>query len=152
MDEFTKQDLKELYNLRWTIETDYDRLKNILEVENFTGQRRIIIEQDIYSKIFLLNLLLTIKKDADQDIQEKRKDKNLKHEYQANLNHLLGVLQTFLHKLLISQTPKERQEITNHMMKLANQRLVLKKDERKKDPERHTGDTETKYQSNNRRA
>ena len=152
MEEFTKQDLKELYNLRWTIETDYDRLKNILEVENFTGQRRIIIEQDIYSKIFLLNLLLTIKKDADQDIQEKRKDKNLKHEYQANLNHLLGVLQTFLHKLLISQTPKERQEITNHMMKLANQRLVLKKDERKKDPERRTGDTETKYQSNNRRA
>ena len=152
MDEFTKQDLKELYNLRWTIETDYDRLKNILEVENFTGQRRIIIEQDIYSKIFLLNLLLTIKKDADQDIQEKRKNKNLKHEYQANLNHLLGVLQTFLHKLLNSQTPTERQEITNHMMKLANQRLVLKKDERKKDPERHTGDTETKYQSNNRRA
>ena len=152
MEEFTKQDLKELYNLRWTIETDYDRLKNILEVENFTGQRRIIIEQDIYSKIFLLNLLLTIKKDADQDIQEKRKDKNLKHEYQANLNHLLGVLQTFLHKLLNSQTPKERQEITNHMMKLANQRLVLKKDERKKDPERRTGDTETKYQSNNRRA
>ena len=152
MDEFTKQDLKELYHLKWTIETDYDRLKNILEVENFTGQRRIIIEQDIYSKIFLLNLLLTIKKDTDKDIQEKRKDKNLKHEYQANLNHLLGVLQTFLHKLLNSQTLEERQKITNHMMKLANQRLVLKKDERKKDPKRHTGDTETKYQSNNRRA
>ena len=152
MNEFTKQDLKELYNLRWTIETDYDRLKNILEVENFTGQRKIIIEQDIYSKIFLLNLLLTIKKDADKDIQEKRKDKKLKHEYQANLNHLLGVLQTFLHKLLDCQTLEERQKITNHMMKLANQRLVLKKDERKKDPERHTGDTETKYQSNNRRA
>ena len=152
MDEFVKQDLKELYNLRWTIETDYDRLKNILEVENFTGQRRIIIEQDIYSKIFLLNLLLTIKKDADKDIQEKRKDKKLKHEYQANLNHLLGVLQTFLNKLLHSKTLEERQEITNHMMKLANQRLVLKKDERKKDSERHTGDTETKYQSNNRRA
>lgn len=152
MNEFTKQDLKELYNLRWTIETDYDRLKNILEVENFTGQRRIIIEQDIYSKIFLLNLLLTIKKDADKDIQEKRKDKKLKHEYQANLNHLLGVLQTFLYKLLHCQTLEERQEITDHMMKLANQRLVLKKDERKKDPERHTGDTETKYQSNNRRA
>ena len=152
MDKFSKNELKELYNLRWTIETDYDRLKNILEVENFTGQRRIIIEQDIYSKIFLLNLLLTIKRDADKNIQEKRKDKNLQHEYQANLNHLLGVLQTFLYKLLNSKTIEERQKITDHMMKLANQRLVLKKDERKKSPEHHTGDTETKYQSNNKRA
>lgn len=73
MDLFSKQDLKELYNLRWTIETDYDRLKNILEMENFTGQRRIIIEQDIYSKIFLLNLLLTFKKDADKENTRKTK-------------------------------------------------------------------------------
>ena len=152
MDLFSKQDLKELYNLRWTIETDYDRLKNILEMENFTGQRRIIIEQDIYSKIFLLNLLLTFKKDADKEIQEKRKNKKLKHEYQGNMNHLLGVQQTFLYKLINSETIEERQEITNHMMILANQRLVLKKDPRKKNPERHTGDTETKYQSNNRRS
>ena len=62
MDKYTKEDMAEEYNLRWTIETDFDRLKNILELENFTGQRRIIIEQDVYSKIFLLNLLLTIKK------------------------------------------------------------------------------------------
>jgi len=121
-------------------------------MENFTGQRRIIIEQDIYSKIFLLNLLLTFKKDADKEIQEKRKNKKLKHEYQGNMNHLLGVQQTFLYKLINSETIEERQEITNHMMTLANQRLVLKKDPRKKNPERHTGDTETKYQSNNRRS
>jgi len=152
MDLFSKQDLKELYNLRWTIETDYDRLKNILEMENFTGQRRIIIEQDIYSKIFLLNLLLTFKKDADKEIQEKRKNKKLKHEYQGNMNHLLCVQQTFPYKLINSETIEERQEITNHMMTLANQRLVHKKDPRKKNPERHTGDTETKYQSNNRRS
>ena len=152
MDIFSKEDLKELYNMIWTIETDYDRLKNILEMENFTGQRRIIIEQDIYSKIFLLNLLLTFKKDADEEIQQKRKDKKLKHEYQGNLNHLLGVQQTFLYKLINCNTKEERKEITDHMIALANQRLVLKKDKRKKDPERHTGDTETKYQSNNRRS
>lgn len=112
-------------------------------MENFTGQRRIIIEQDIYSKIFLLNPLLTFKKDADEEIQQKRKDKNLKHEYQGNLNHLLGVQQTFLYKLINNNTKEERKEITHHMIALANQRLVLKKDNRKKDPERHTSDTET---------
>lgn len=152
MDEFTKEDLKHLYNLRWTIETDYDVLKNILELENFTGQRRIIIEQDIYSKIFLLNLLLTIKKDADKEIQEKRKDKNLKHEYQCNQNHLIGTLQDFLYYLINAETPEERKQISNHIMLLANQRLVLKEDERIKDPERHTGDQDSRFQSNNRKA
>ena len=97
-------------------------------------------------------MLLTIKKDADKNIQEKRKDKNLKHKYQGNLNHLLGTLQTFLYKLINSPTPEESKFITDHMLKLANQKLVLEKDKRKKDPERHKGDRETKYQSNNRRA
>ena len=68
------------------------------------------------------------------------------------MNHLLGIQQTFPYKLINCETIEERQEITNHTMALANQRIVLKKDPRKKkDPERHTGDTETKYQSNNRR-
>lgn len=152
MDEYSKKDMGKAYDLRWTIETDYDILKNILELENFTGQRRIIIEQDIYSKIFLLNLLLTIKKDADKDVQEKRKDKNLKHEYKCNQNHLLGTLQTFLYQLINCKTEQERQKITNHIILLANQRLVLKEDARIKDPERHTGDSNTRFQSNNRKA
>lgn len=152
MDEYTKEDMGKAYELRWTIETDYDILKNILELENFTEQRRIIIEQDLYSKIFLLNLMLTIKKDADKDIQEKRKDKNLKHEYKSNQNHLLGTLQTFLYQLINCKTEQERQKITDHIMLLANQRLVLKEDERIKDPERHKGDSNTRFQSNNRKA
>ena len=80
------------------------------------------------------------------------KNKDLKHEYQANSNHLLGSLQPFLYKLINSETLNERQKITNHIMMLAKQRLVLKKDERIKDPERHTGDTEADYKSNNRKA
>lgn len=152
MDEFTKEDLKHLYDLRWTIETDYDVLKNILELENFTGQRRIIIEQDLYSKIFLLNLLLTIKKDADKEVQEKRKDKNLKHEYQCNQNHLIGALQDLLYYLINAETPEERKQITDHIMLLTKQRLVLKEDERIKDSKRHTGDMGSRFQSNNRKA
>ena len=110
MDRYSKEELRTLYKYRWEVETDYDRLKNVLELENFTGQRRIIIEQDVFSKIFLLNLCLTIKIDADKDIYEKRKDKNLKHEYQANLNHLLGSLSQFLHKLMITESQEKEQK------------------------------------------
>jgi len=62
METFSAQDLKNLYNCRWEIETDYDRLKNILELENFTGQRRIIIEQDINAKNILIKFITNNKK------------------------------------------------------------------------------------------
>ena len=46
IEKFTKKDLKNAYGQRWLIETDYDRLKKtFLELENFTGHRRTIIEQ-----------------------------------------------------------------------------------------------------------
>ena len=48
MDKYSKEELRTLYKYRWEVETDYDRLKNVLELENFTGQRRIIIEQDVF--------------------------------------------------------------------------------------------------------
>ena len=45
-----EEKLKELYGTRWTIEKNYDRLKNKLHIEKFTGKKKIIIEQDFYSR------------------------------------------------------------------------------------------------------
>ena len=42
MDKFSKKDMEWLYCLRWRIETEFERIKHILELENFIGQRRII--------------------------------------------------------------------------------------------------------------
>jgi len=53
---------------------DYDRLKNKLYIKKFTGRRRTIIEQDFYSHIFLLNLLIGIKHDAELKIKRKQKE------------------------------------------------------------------------------
>ena len=35
---------------------------------------------------------MAMKLDADQKIQEKQKNKNLKHEYKMNFNVLLGLI------------------------------------------------------------
>ena len=37
LDKFSTNDLKELYNKRWKIETNFDRLKNIIHIESFSG-------------------------------------------------------------------------------------------------------------------
>lgn len=78
-DEFSSEELKELYAKRWEIETGYDRLKNLIRIEDFSGRRRRLIEQDFYANIFLYNLTNTIKIDANKRIM--RQPRKRKHNY-----------------------------------------------------------------------
>ena len=77
--EFTKEELKELYNKRWTIETGYDKLKNIIQLEEFSGIRKEIIEQDFYAGVFIYNLATTIKFDIEKSNKHKIKNKDKKY-------------------------------------------------------------------------
>ena len=47
------------------IETAYETLKNSLQLENFTGMQPILLLQDIYSTIYLSNLVEDIMADAE---------------------------------------------------------------------------------------
>ncbi len=74
-EKFTIEDLRELYRRRWKIETNFDRLKNIIMLENFTGHRKIILEQDFYANIYIFNFLIAMKHDTNNKIEEKHKNK-----------------------------------------------------------------------------
>ena len=50
---------------------------------------------------------MAMKLDAEQKIQEKHKDKNLKHEYKTNLNVLFKLIKLDIPDLL-SNDPKEK--------------------------------------------
>ena len=75
IDKFSTNDLKELYNKRWKIETNFDRLKNIIHIENFSGYNEEIIQQDFYANIFMFNYLMAMKLDADQKYKKNKKIK-----------------------------------------------------------------------------
>ena len=77
-EEFTTEDLKELYKKRWTVETGFDRLKNLIEIEDFSGIRRPIIEQDFYAHLFVYNLAMTIKNHAENNITRTPRNKDKK--------------------------------------------------------------------------
>ena len=53
-EEISYDELKELYNLRWKIETNYGHLKNNVQIESIISGKKILIEQDIYSRIYAL--------------------------------------------------------------------------------------------------
>jgi hypothetical protein len=70
-EDFTVADFKELYFKRWSIEVKYNEIKNKLQIENFTGETPIAIEQDFYATMYLANMVALAKKDANQVIEEE---------------------------------------------------------------------------------
>ena len=123
----TPEELKQLYGERWTVETDYDRLKNKLYIEKFGGRRRTIIEQDFYSHIFLLNLLIVIKHDAELKITRKLKETSkYAYKYHSNVNTLIGEIKDQLPRLL-TDNQDEIQKVIQEIMEIGSKELVATK-------------------------
>ena len=100
-----------LYFLRWGIETNYDRLKNKIEIENFTGLSILSVLQDCYANIFLLNLQSLIAREVQSEIDENKIDS--KHKYKVNRNLSLGFMKDKVVDILTSNSPKYLEELKN---------------------------------------
>ena len=149
-DEYPPETLKEIYRKRWKIETNFDRLKNIIHLENFSGYSEEIILQDFYANIFMFNFLMAMKLDADQRVKEKHKDKNLKHEYKTNLNVLYGLIKLDIPDLL-SHNPQERKDAVDRILRIAESNLVAKDINNDRNPDRIVKDPTNKFPPTQRR-
>ncbi len=107
--EYTLEDLKWLYFKRWGIEVSYDHLKNHLLLEDFTGLSELSIKQDFYANLFIVNLHAIISKDAQEEINNDKK--NNKHKYKINKNLSLGFMKDRVLDILTSNNPKYYQEL-----------------------------------------
>ena len=88
--DITPLKFKELYFLRWGVESKYNELKNSIKIEEFSGTKPIAIEQDFYASIFLSMVGALLKSDTDIAIEKANKNKNLKSKYQSNRKFILG--------------------------------------------------------------
>ena len=118
------EEMKEAYFKRWQIEIGYDILKNKLHIENFTGKTKITIEQDFYAQIYTFNVLQDIKHTANEELQEKNKNKNLKYEYKPNINILAGWLKNLLIAMIFVDTFEERRKLYDIIIEKAEKNLV----------------------------
>lgn len=149
-EEFTTEELKELYSKRWTIETGFDRLKNLLEIEDFSGIRRPIIEQDFYAHIFIYNLAITIKKQAECHITRTPRNKNEKIIYQSNFAKIIGNIYLFFFDLIFGERRK-REQIINFIINEASKQLTQEKEDEKNKKVRKTPDVENKHPGNKKK-
>lgn len=95
---FPAECFKHLYHLRWGIEENYKRLKQWLEIENFSGQTALSVQQDFYAKILATNLTQILCNQAQKAINKRTK--NTKLTYQVNFAQGLSKVKTKLVRLI----------------------------------------------------
>lgn len=104
----TPLQFKELYFLRWGIESKYREVKSSLKIEEFSGTKPIAIEQDFFASIYLSMVVSLLKKDADTAIANEIKNKRLNSEYQSNRNFISGQVFRRIVPLLVKSRVRKK--------------------------------------------
>ena len=120
--EFNKEELKELYGKRWAIETGYDKLKNLIGLEEFSGIRKEIIEQDFYAGILMYNIATTVKFDIEKSNPRETKNKDKKYNITANFSSILTLIYDYIFQL-ITESESSKERIINFIFNLASKEL-----------------------------
>jgi hypothetical protein len=75
-------EFKELYHLRWGVEENYKRLKQWVEIENFSGKSVLSVKQDFYAKVFTTNLTSMVANASQKQVDQTTAHR--KYDYQIN--------------------------------------------------------------------
>jgi hypothetical protein len=87
---FSHKEFKALYFKRWKVETFYDRFKNIIGVECFSGTSHQFIQQEFNCALYMSNMQTILTEDAENEALEKYKDRH--YEYKVNRSLALGFI------------------------------------------------------------
>jgi len=108
-EKYPYSEFKNLYFLRWGIETSYDHLKNNLAIENFTGLSTLSITQDFFANMFIVNLQSIIINDVQDDLNKDKK--GAEYEYKINRNLSLGFMKDRVVKILLSKNSNSYEDL-----------------------------------------
>jgi hypothetical protein len=136
-----------LYGKRWGSETHYDGLKNILEIENFTGTSVLSVRQDFYATVLTSNIYGLIQWELQEEIEAENRSAARKYQYQLNKNVSIGLLKDTLVTLLMEQG--DLQEFYEEMKCQMKRQIVPIRPGRRRP---RTRKTRRKYPMNKRRA
>lgn len=85
---YPRKEFYTVYGYRWNGETYYDRIKNIFEVERFSGTTEHVIKQDFHGVIFLSTLESVLSKSAQEVLSER--DEARETETNAKVNRAVS--------------------------------------------------------------
>lgn len=100
---FPYTDFQGLYAKRWGHETHYDVLKNILEIENFTGKSPLSVRQDFYATVLTNNIRGLIHWELQDEVEKENQSTTRRYAYQLNKNLSIGRLKDRIVTLMLEQ-------------------------------------------------
>jgi hypothetical protein len=89
-----------VYGKRWQHETYHDRLKNIFEVERFSGTSLHAIQQDFYGMVFLATLESVVSKPAQAELTARGEERGWENPVKVNRAVSYGTLLDHVVELL----------------------------------------------------
>jgi hypothetical protein len=109
---YPSEEFQGLYEKRWGIETYFDRLKNLLEVERFSAKAVIGIEQDFYGLVFLSTLTSVLLREDEEAAEHQSRIKGLKYTYRLNKSvSYLAVVDHVVELILdLRKSPEQAEE------------------------------------------
>lgn len=102
---FVHKEFKTLYFKRWKIETFYNRFKNIIGVEHFSGTCNQFIQQEFNCALYISNMQTIMCIDANKEVKECYKSR--KYEYKVNSTLSLAFIRERLIKIFYQKKESE---------------------------------------------
>lgn len=96
-EKYQHQEFAQLYFERWKVETFYNRFKNIIGVENFSGTSNQFIQQEFNCALYMSNMQTILMEDAQMEADKKYE--NRKYQYKINNSLSLGFIRERLVQL-----------------------------------------------------
>jgi hypothetical protein len=90
-DRFSAADIAEIYRLRWGIETVFSFMKDKLQMENFTGTKPVLIEQDVFATAYLVNVMFDLAQDAERKLHERDRAHPGRHKHEMTINKTFAI-------------------------------------------------------------
>jgi len=104
---YTYKEFKDLYFKRWKVETFYNRFKNIIGVENFSGTSNQFIQQEFNCALYISNMQIILTQEVQEEVEEKYKKRV--YEYKVNSSLSLGFLRERLLQLFSKKADAKKQ-------------------------------------------
>jgi hypothetical protein len=101
---YPTQEFKAVYFWRWGEETFFDRLKNIFEVERFSGFSATAIEQDFFGVLFLATLESVLTKAPQAELAEQ--DHRRQNKTKAQVNRTVSYVALVDHAIQLLADPR----------------------------------------------
>jgi hypothetical protein len=105
-DDFNSEELKELYSKRWGSETNFDRLKNKMLLEVFTGESETAVLQDFYAAILVTNLTRFAEREQEDILSKGKTRRERKNEYKPNASKLIADIKENWVKMIYTKNPR----------------------------------------------